>query len=168
MINVLVSDMPLTGERPGPGPRRSPCGPGEVNVLVAVHAPQVREALSAIVATLDGFCVVAEVSTAEEAVAAAAEFRPHLALVDQDLPNCGGEWAMQRLRAQGAVEGIVAISLRADQPTRQRAYAAGAHACVQTGASATEVLQAVHLALGTPMVSGNGAVRPSVGARQFA
>jgi DNA-binding NarL/FixJ family response regulator len=110
----------------------------------------VREALSAIVGTLEGFCVKAEASTADEAIEAATLHRPYLALVDQDLPDFGGEWTIQTLRQRDLVQGIVAISLRADQPTRVRAYAAGAQACVQTGASASEVLEAIKIALGAP------------------
>ncbi len=116
-------------------------------MLVAVDAARVREALVAMIGAVDGFRVVATVASDEQAVRQARRLRPTLALIDQDLPACGGAWAVQTLRDEQLVQAIVAIGLRADGSTRERARAAGARAYVQTGASPDDLLAALRVAL---------------------
>src|SRR5919106_1346406 len=49
-----------------------------------------REAVKVVLGTESGFEVVAEASDGLEAVAEAERTRPHVALVDLNLPNCDG------------------------------------------------------------------------------
>ncbi|MBI2756364.1 MAG: response regulator transcription factor [Chloroflexi bacterium] len=117
---------------------------GLVTVLVAVHKPQVREALIATIETMEGFEVVGEASSEDEAVASARRLRPVLALVDEDLPSCCGAWTIQTLAEERLARGIVGIGLRGNGGIRARA--AGADAYVQTGASTEELQQALRSA----------------------
>jgi DNA-binding NarL/FixJ family response regulator len=119
----------------------------QTTVLVAVRAPQVREALAAMIGALEGFSVVAEAATYEEAHLLARLHRPKLALVDHDLPPLGGALAIERLRSEGLADAIVAIGLRAGDGARTRARTAGAQTYVQTGCAPDDVLLAMQAAL---------------------
>lgn len=119
----------------------------EITVLVAVASARVREGLAALIGSLPNFRVVAEVESHDQAVEAACTFRPTLALIDQDLPPCGGSWTLRTLRDRRLVAALTAISLRADAVTRANVAAAGAQAYVQTGATVAEVVAALETAL---------------------
>jgi DNA-binding NarL/FixJ family response regulator len=114
-------------------------------VLVAVRSPQVREALVALIGSLDGFCVVGETGNDEHALELARSHRPRLAVVDQELPGCDAGWTIQMLQHEGLAEAIVAIGRRADGGPR--AHAAGARAFVQMGAPPCDVLSALWQAI---------------------
>ena len=122
--------------------------PVETTVLIAVASPKVREALSAAIGSLDGYRVVGEASTDEEALRLARSLRPALAIVDEDLPGCCGTWTMQEMKIKRLVGGIVAIGLRASGDTRS--LAAGARAYVQTGDSLDTLVAALGQARSAP------------------
>ncbi len=117
-------------------------------MLVAVRAHKVREAVVAMIAALEGFQVVAEAASGQQAVAAARSLHPTLAVVDQDLAGCSGAWTVQTLREEQLVGAIVAIGLRGDEGVRRRALVAGARSYVQTGAPPEDVMAALRDALG--------------------
>jgi DNA-binding NarL/FixJ family response regulator len=114
-------------------------------VLVAVESAQVREALVAMLGTLDRFCIVAEVDNADSAVEIARIERPNLALVEPELSGCGGWWAIKQIRGEGLADVVVALGKRADGALAQLV---GARTYVQMGASPRDVLNAVEAALG--------------------
>jgi two-component system response regulator DesR len=116
-----------------------------MTVLVAVRSAEVREALVAMLGTLDGFRVVAEASSDEQAVDLARSVRPHLALVEQEMSGAGGCWAIQTMRSEQLVQRIIALGRRADSVAAQRL---GARAYVQMGASPREFLLALEQAIG--------------------
>jgi DNA-binding NarL/FixJ family response regulator len=116
----------------------------ETTVLVAVGSAQVREALVAVLGTLDGFRVVAEADTDEAAVDAARSACPCLALVEAELSGCGGWWAMQRIRDERLAKVVVGLGRRADDA---HARVAGVHGYVQMGASPRDLLSAVEAAM---------------------
>ncbi len=125
-----------------------PLGPGaEVTVLIAATQPHVREALAAIVGATDGFTVVGEAGDSHAAVSLARSLRPTLAVVDVDLPDHRAAWTIQTLHDEKLASAIVALGLRADNGTRERACTAGAHSYVQTGAPLDELLDALSSAL---------------------
>jgi DNA-binding NarL/FixJ family response regulator len=113
----------------------------DVTVLVAVPSRPLREALVAAINAVDGFIVVAEATTDEQARALAHRLQPTLALVDRDLPDCGGSWTIQALRGDGLVEAAIEIGLRDDADTHAGALAVGALAYVPLGTAPAELLQ---------------------------
>jgi DNA-binding NarL/FixJ family response regulator len=129
---------------------------GEISrttILVAVQSAQVREALVAMLGTLDRFRVVAEVDTADAAVEAARSQRPNLALVEPELSGCGGWWAIKQIEAEHLADVVVALGKRADGALAQLV---GARTYVQIGASPRDLLNAVEAAIGqaAPGLSG--------------
>src|SRR5688572_27111918 len=86
----------------------------ETTVLVAVESACVREALVAMLGALDGFRVVGEAATGDQALELARESRPQLALVDQELSDYSGPWAIQCMQREELAQVIVAIGRAAD------------------------------------------------------
>jgi DNA-binding NarL/FixJ family response regulator len=112
-------------------------------VLVAVQSPRIREGLVAILGALDGFQVVAEASSDEEAVELARTYRPRLALVDQELSDDCSWWTIQALQSEGLVQVVVALGRHCDGLTAQLA---GAQAYVQMGTAPRDLVQALEIA----------------------
>ena len=76
----------------GESPKRT------VRVLIAEDEPHIRTVLRAIVTALGGE-VVGEATDGEQAVALAAIKRPHIALLDINMPKLTGDAALQRILA---------------------------------------------------------------------
>ncbi len=93
---------------------------------------------------LDGFHVVAEADSDEAAMEAARKQRPHLALVEPELSNCGGWWVIQQMRAEHLVGVVVALGRRADGGCAQ---IVGAQSYVQIGTSPRDLLSALEAAI---------------------
>jgi DNA-binding NarL/FixJ family response regulator len=122
-------------------------------VLVAMQSAHVREALVAMLGAVDGFRIVAETDNDELAVEAARRQRPDLALVEPELSNCRGWWAIQQIQAEQSAGVIVALGRRADA---QFAQLVGAQTYVQIGTAPRDLLSALEAAMAyrTPPVSG--------------
>jgi len=127
----------------------------ETTVLVAVASPTVREALVAMLAAIGGFQVVCDTDSAEAAVECARRQRPRLALIEPELSNCGGWWAIQQIRAEQLACVVVALGKRADGTVAQMA---GAQSYVQIGTSPRDLLSTLEAAMAyrRPPVSGSG------------
>ncbi len=121
-------------------------------VLVAVGSAQVREGLVAMLGALDGFRVVAEADTDDAALEAARTQRPHLALVEPELSNCGGWWVIQQMRAEHLVGVVVALGRRADSGCAQ---IVGAQSYVQMGTSPRDLLRALEAAVAMRVTNGS-------------
>ena len=85
----------------------------EVRVLIVDDQEPFRRAMAAVVEETDGFVVVGSATTGEESLAAAAELRPDLVLMDVNLPGIDGIEATRRLVAEpDAPGGRPAVDLR--------------------------------------------------------
>ena len=82
----------------------------DVRVLVVDDQEPYRRAMGAVVAETDGFSVVGSVTTGEASLAAVAELRPDLVLMDVNLPGIDGIEAARRLAADGGGPVVVLLS----------------------------------------------------------
>jgi two-component system response regulator DesR len=123
----------------------------KTTILVAVESANVREALVAMLGTLDRFRVVAEVDTADAAVEAARSHRPDLALIEPELSGCGGWWAIKQIQSEQLAGVVVALGRRADGALAQLV---GVGTYVQMGTSPRDLLTAVEAAIGQSGLSG--------------
>jgi DNA-binding NarL/FixJ family response regulator len=73
------------------------CAVTEVRVLIVDDQEPFRRAMAAVVDATDGFVVVGSATSGEESLAAAAELRPDLVLMDVNLPGIDGIEATRRL-----------------------------------------------------------------------
>jgi CheY-like chemotaxis protein len=106
--------------------------PHEATVLVAVSSPGVREAMVAMIGALEGFRVVGEATTADQALQLARCHRPALAVVDDDLDQCSGTWTIRQLRGEDLAQAVIAIGWRGNGDERARAAGALLDREVQT------------------------------------
>ena len=72
---------------------------GDVRVLIVDDQEPFRRAMAAVVEATEGFVVVAEATSGEESLEAAAAHRPDLVLMDVNLPGIDGVEATRRLLA---------------------------------------------------------------------
>src|SRR5690349_17935986 len=92
---------------------RSPRGGGpvqDVRVLVVDDQEPYLRAMAAVVAETDGFTVVGSATTGEESLAAVADLRPDLVLMDVNLPGIDGIEATRRLTADPGGPVVVLLS----------------------------------------------------------
>jgi DNA-binding NarL/FixJ family response regulator len=116
----------------------------ETTVLVAVASAKVREALVAMLAAIDGFQVVCETDSAEAAIECARLQRPRLALIEPEISNLGGWWAIQQIRTEQLACVVVALGKRGDGTSAQRA---GAQSYVQIGITPRDLLSTLEAAM---------------------
>ncbi|MGP7960643.1 response regulator transcription factor [Sanguibacter sp. A247] len=96
----------------------------QVTVLVADDEQLLRSALAQVLDLQPGIRVVAQAADGLEAVTRAREVRPHVALLDLDMPVLDGLAATAQLRAEGIA---VVVMTRHARPTfLRRALEAGA------------------------------------------
>jgi DNA-binding NarL/FixJ family response regulator len=85
-------------------------GSGEVGVLVVDDQDPYRRAMSVVVDSTDGFVVVGAVASGEESVAATAELKPDLVLMDINLPGINGIEAARQIRGVASAPVVVLLS----------------------------------------------------------
>ena len=81
-----------------------------VGVLVVDDQDPYRRAMSVVVDSTEGFVVVGAVASGEESVAAAAELRPDLVLMDINLPGIDGIEAARQIREIASAPVVVLLS----------------------------------------------------------
>jgi DNA-binding NarL/FixJ family response regulator len=86
------------------------CLVSDVRVLVVDDQEPFRRAMAAVVEETDGFVVVGSVTSGEESLAAAAELRPQLVLMDVNLPGIDGIEATRRLTSAAGGPVVVLLS----------------------------------------------------------
>jgi DNA-binding NarL/FixJ family response regulator len=79
------------------GPPHGGSSERPVGVLVVDDHPLLRDAVSQVIASLDGFALVAEAGTGEAALELAGRLQPDLSLVDVQLPGLSGTEVARRL-----------------------------------------------------------------------
>jgi len=90
-----------------------------------------------------GYAVVAEASSGQEALHAAAAHRPDLVLLDVGLPDLDGFAVAARLAAAGAPSAVVLVSAREPEDFGPLVARAAARAFVPKRALTPRVLDAV-------------------------
>ena len=82
----------------------------EVRVLVVDDQELFRRAMATVVVETDGFVVVGSATTGEESLAAADDLKPHLVLMDVNLPGIDGIEASRRLTSRPGGPVVVLLS----------------------------------------------------------
>lgn len=97
-----------------------------IRVLVVDDHPLVRAGLAGLIAASAGLSVVAEAANGESALAAFAEHRPDVVLMDLSMPVMDGVEATERLRAADPTARVVILTSFDDRARVLAALRAGA------------------------------------------
>ena len=107
-----------------------PEGPSEQQkrrrVLIADDHTLFRSGLKGMLARAEGFEVVGEAKTGEEAVIKSAEAKPHIVLMDIQKPEMNGIEATRRLVESNPSIGVVMLTMFGDDDSVFAAMRAGA------------------------------------------
>jgi len=114
-----------------------------ISILLADDHDLVRLSLRQLLEAEEGFSVVAEVATGEEAYTAYFKYKPDVVLLDISMPGEGGLSTMRRLFARDEHAKVLALSMFDDAAIVVRALEQGAKGYLSKGASPEVLMQAV-------------------------
>ena len=114
-----------------------------ITIMIVEDHPVFREGLRLILAAQADMLVVAETSSADEALQQYRQLRPDLVLMDQGLPGASGTEALIAIRNQSTQAKIIMLTTSAGDIEIQRALRAGASAYVLKSTPKNELLQII-------------------------
>jgi two-component system, NarL family, invasion response regulator UvrY len=116
--------------------------PGDVGVLVVDDQVAFRSLLRELVVATDGFVLVGEAASGEDALSAVEELAPQMVIMDKRMPGMGGIEATRVLTGRHPKIAVILISVE-DPPDAQIVRSCGAAAFVQKERLSPAVLQEV-------------------------
>ena len=131
-----------------------------IRVVVADDHPVVRDGLCAMLDTQPDIEVVGEATTGAEAQALVASLRPHLVLMDLQMPELDGATATRRIRAEHEDVQVLVLTTYDTDADISRAVEAGATGYLLKDARREELFEAVRLA-----AKGESVLSPAVAKR---
>ena len=121
---------------------------GVIRVLIADDHAVVREGLRAVIGSEPDLEVVGKAATGKEAAERAAELRPHVVLMDIQMPGINGIEATRRVLDHDPRVGVVVLTMFEDDDSVFSAMRAGARGYVLKGAPPSEILKVLRAVAG--------------------
>ena len=119
-------------------------GAGLTKILVVDDHDLVRMGIVRMLADIDGYQVVGDAKSGEEAVIKARALSPDVVLMDVKMPGMGGLEATKKLLAAKASIKIIAVTACDDDIYPTRLMQAGAVGYVTKGAEFSEIINAIN------------------------
>lgn len=123
----------------------------------------VRDGLAAVLGRLDGYEVVGQAATGDEAVEKVQQLSPDVVLMDVRMPGSDGIEATRRLRVLAPGSAVLMLTMYDDDATVFGAMKAGARGYLLKDASHHEVTAAL-----TAVVAGQAVFGPGIAGRMLA
>ena len=114
-----------------------------IKVLIVDDHEIVRTGIGRMIDDEDGFSVVGQASSGEEAVKLAAELAPDVVLMDVQMPGIGGLEATKKIRRNNDEIHVIAITILDGEPFASRFLKAGASGFLTKGCEVSEMLVAI-------------------------
>jgi DNA-binding NarL/FixJ family response regulator len=114
-----------------------------IRVLVADDHPLFRDGLRGLLASRDGFDVVGEAATGQEAVTVTASAFPDVVVMDLHMPGLNGIDATRRIVAASPNTAVLVLTMFSDDDSVFAAMRAGARGYLLKGAGQAEIVQAI-------------------------
>jgi DNA-binding NarL/FixJ family response regulator len=130
--------------------------PDPIRVLVADDHPVVRRGIGALLASLPGIEVVGEAATGAEAIREAQLTRPHVVVMDVQMPTMDGIEATGRLSTLLPDTAVLVLTMFEDDETVFSAMRAGARGYLLKGAEQQDILAAIRSVVAGQVVIGPG------------
>jgi DNA-binding NarL/FixJ family response regulator len=116
-----------------------------IRVLIAEDDAGVREILASVVRSESAFELAGTVADAAQAILAAAEQQPDVALVDVRMPG-GGASAARGIKQRSPHTAVLAFSAHDDARTMQEMEEAGADGYLVKGSAVTAIVASIRRA----------------------
>lgn len=127
-----------------------------IRVLIADDHAIVRDGLSLVLSQLEGFEVVGEVGSGDEAVKQAVVLKPDVILMDVRMPGLDGVVATRQITSLVPNVAVLMLSMYSDDATAVGAIRAGARGYLLKGARHAEVAAALRAVVSGQAVFGQG------------
>jgi two-component system invasion response regulator UvrY len=119
----------------------------DIKILVVDDHDLMRMGLTRILTDVDGFTIVGEASSGEDALKMARKLSPDIVLMDVKMPGIGGVEATRRLVAVNENLKVIAVTSCEDELYPSRLFKAGATANITNRAQPEEVIKAVKIVM---------------------
>ncbi|MEM7270334.1 MAG: response regulator transcription factor [Pseudomonadota bacterium] len=114
-----------------------------IRIVIADDHPMVLDGVAASLDSFDHISVVGAAHNGEEALAAVAETKPDIAILDINMPVMNGLKATERLAARGGETRVLILSMHENREYIDQAMAQGARGYILKTASAEEIVDAI-------------------------
>lgn len=114
-----------------------------IRVLVVDDHDLVRTGIARMLADIDGFMVIGQAVSGEDALQKTRELKPDVILMDVRMPGIGGLEATRRLIRSNPDLKVIAVTVCEEDPFPTRLMQAGAAGYLTKGAALDEMVQAI-------------------------
>ena len=121
----------------------TPKAPSKIRVLLAEDHTIVREGLMALLATRDDIEVVAQVANGCDAVARASELKPHVVVMDLNMPELNGIDATRAVREAVPDTRVLILSMHSGEEYVRPVIRAGASGYLLKGSGLSDLVSAI-------------------------
>lgn len=115
----------------------------EIKILIADDHPIVRQGLRQTIESGDGLKVVAEAGDGQEALARIKDLKPHVAVLDIQMPLLDGFGAARAIREEGIAIGLVFLTVYRDEDIFNAALDVGVKGYVLKDSAVSDIVACV-------------------------